>query len=257
MTCHGRMFWLTRGGGLGRFDPRLSAVRQVFRGAAPGAHWGKAGLTGGPRFARSNSSTRTSRHGVAPHRNRSARGGRCAPQGALRHARFRSAAPNPFPHSVRADLLDQRPRRTATCGLVLSRDSPSSPPTRASLRSMLDCSRNGDDAVRPRSNTSAAPRPRRWAFRRLGRRLSFAPVEAPRALGSGRRRSSAAAQVGPEPDDCCVAFAIARCTPGPAIPFVAKHLSGRGARHDSCWAKPAANAIQKSACSTCKSWGAS
>jgi hypothetical protein len=37
----------------------------------------------------------------------------------------------------------------------------------------------------------------------------------PRALGSGRRRSSAAAQFGPEPDDCCVA--VAPVSSGPVV----------------------------------------
>jgi hypothetical protein len=44
-------------------------------------------------------------------------------------------------------------------------------------------------------------------------------------------------------DDCCGAFAIARRTPGLAIPFVAKHSYGRGARHNSCWAKAQAGAF--------------
>jgi hypothetical protein len=39
-------------------------------------------------------------------------------------------------------------------------------------------------------------------------------------------------------DERSVAFAIAPRTPGPAIPFVGKHSSGRGARHSPCWAIP-------------------
>ncbi len=64
---------------------------------------------------------------------------------------------------------------------------------------------------RRRSGTLVSRRPSE------GRRGSWVPR--PSTSASGRRRSSAAAQVGPEPDDCCVAFAIAPRSCELAIPF--------------------------------------
>ena len=112
----------------------MSAVRQVFRGAAPGRSGVKAGLTGGPRSARSNLSTRTSRHGGPPPESfRMGAGARR--QGALRHARFRSAAPNPFPHlgsrrpsrSTIAPDCDLRSRASAIAHRRRRRGRPSAP----------------------------------------------------------------------------------------------------------------------------------